>query len=161
MAEAEDLRRLTLAARASFNRLKRLAEQTHRDLGVTAPMRAVLETLAEHGPQTAPQIARRKCVSRQHIQVNADALLALGLIETRSNPTHRRSPLLAATDAGGRTFGRILEREEAVLAEVAPALRATDVAVATTVLERLSQLLDARAETQADRASETNDEVAR
>ncbi len=44
--------------RTCFNRLKSVADEMHRDLGVTASMRAVMEALADEGQQSVPEIAR-------------------------------------------------------------------------------------------------------
>ena len=56
------------------------------------------------GPSTVPALARARPVSRQHIQVLVNRLLELGLVETRKNPAHERSSLVALTRAGARRF---------------------------------------------------------
>lgn len=101
--------------RSSFNLLRALGDDLHRDLKVTAAMRAVMETLAEDGEQTVPQIARTKAVSRQHIQVNVDALLRKDLVILRDNPNHLRSPFVALTPQGRRTFTAMRHREAELL----------------------------------------------
>ena len=100
--------------RSCFNRLQAIANEMHRDLGVSAAMRAVMESLAQR-PQRVPQIARAKGVSRQRIQVNVDALLRRGLVELRDNPTHKRSPQIALTGRGRTAFVEIRRREGLVL----------------------------------------------
>jgi hypothetical protein len=52
-------------------------------------MRAVLEFLSRHGPASVPQIARRRFVTRQHIQA-----LVNGLMEQDSSHSNR-TPLIA------------------------------------------------------------------
>ena len=101
--------------RSSFNLLRALGDDLHRDLKVTAAMRAVMETLAEDGEQTVPQIARTKAVSRQHIQVNVDALLRKDLVILHDNPNHLRSPFVALTPQGRRTFTAMRHREAELL----------------------------------------------
>src|SRR5690606_18141459 len=59
---------LTRGVRACFNRLRALGDTLHEDLGITASMRSVLESLHEDGARTVPQIAKSKSVTRQHIQ---------------------------------------------------------------------------------------------
>ena len=61
-----DLEALIHLIRLAFNRLRARADALHADLGVSAGMRAVLESLAESGAQTVPDMARTKSVSRQH-----------------------------------------------------------------------------------------------
>jgi DNA-binding MarR family transcriptional regulator len=144
MTKVDKMTALTGAVRAVFNRLKALGDALHGDLEVTAAMRAVMETLADHGPMTVPQIARTKGVTRQHIQLLADALVAGGLAAVRENPAHRRSPLIALTEKGRRIFGRMRERESPIVEELATAFDARDLERASAVLVRLSALLDAR-----------------
>jgi len=130
--------------RTCFNRLKGVADEMHRDLGVNASMRAVLEALADEGEQSVPEIARGKGVSRQHIQVNVDALLRNGLVEHRENPKHKRSPLLAFTAQGAETFAEIRHREVTIIERLAHGISAEAMDAAFTALtvlnERLAQL---------------------
>ena len=101
------------------NTLKALADEMHEDLGVTASMRAVLESLADEDEQTVPQIARTKGVSRQHIQVIVDALTKGAFVVLRDNPAHKRSALVALTNRGQSTFKEIRRREQAILEKLA------------------------------------------
>lgn len=144
MTKVDKMTALTGAVRAVFNRLKALGDTLHGDLEVTAAMRAVMETLADHGPMTVPQIARTKGVTRQHIQLLADALVAAGLAAIKENPAHRRSSLIALTEKGRRTFGRMRERESPIVEELATAFDARELERASAVLVRLSELLDER-----------------
>ena len=86
--------------RLLFHALKQWAESLHETRGLTVPMRAVLELVLRIGPQTVPQMARTRGVSRQHIQQQVDALVERQLVERQDNPAHRRSPRIALTDQG-------------------------------------------------------------
>ena len=103
MSKAEKMVALTQAVRGVFNRLKALSDELHGDLDVTTAMRAVMETLSDAGPMTVPQIAKLKGVTRQHIQLLADALVDGGLASVKENPAHRRSSLITLTAALGVT----------------------------------------------------------
>ena len=70
----ETLEGLLGEVRGCFNRLKSVAERLHADLEVSAPERAVLEALDRGGTLTVPEIAMRRGVSRQHVQVIMNAL---------------------------------------------------------------------------------------
>ena len=142
--DANEVVALTREVRACFNRLRTLADALHRKLGVTAAMRAVMEALFEGGEQTVPAIARGKSVSRQHIQVLVNDLVAAGLAATRGNPADRRSPLVALTRKGQSVFARMREREKSVLAQMARALKARDVVAAVATLEALHGWLDSK-----------------
>jgi DNA-binding MarR family transcriptional regulator len=93
------------------HRLIALVEDLHRNSGVSAPQRAVLEFLDRHGPATVPSIARARGVTRQHIQTIVNELRALGLTEPQENPAHVRSPMFSLTDTGVETIEGVLERE--------------------------------------------------
>ncbi|MDA0261429.1 MAG: MarR family transcriptional regulator [Proteobacteria bacterium] len=127
--------------RRCFNQLKTLAEGLHRDLGVNPSMRAVMEALATEGGQTVPEIAKRKSVSRQHIQTIFNALQADGLVETFANPAHQRSPLCDLTARGRRVFAKITQREDIPLGRLAAAVSADGLAQARKTLGQLNQQL--------------------
>jgi len=112
------LYQLIVEIRGAFHELAALSDVMNADVGITAAMRAVIETLHESGAQTVPQIALAKNVSRQHIQVLTDALAEKLLIRFQANPGHKRSKLLALSPAGEQVFSDIRRREAAALAEL-------------------------------------------
>jgi DNA-binding MarR family transcriptional regulator len=87
------------------------AERLHGDQPITLGMRAVLEFLSGHGAAPVPDIARSRHVTRQHIQVLVNELLALRLVSLDDNPAHRRSALVRLTPAGQKAIERIKRRE--------------------------------------------------
>ena len=143
MTKSEKMTVLTQAVRSVFNRLKALGDQLHGDLEITTAMRAVMETLMA-GPMTVPQIAKLKGVTRQHIQLLADALLKAGHAIEKENPAHRRSSLIALTEKGRRAFAKMRAREELVIDEVAWEFDTQELEQATAVLRRLASRLDER-----------------
>ncbi len=149
MTKAEKMIALTSAIRAVFNRLKALGDDLHGDLEVTAAMRAVMETLSAEGAMTVPQIARLKGVTRQHIQLLADALAEAGLAAVKENPAHRRSSLIALTDKGKRTFAKMRAREVPVVANIANEFDGQDLDRATALLTRLAARLNERSKQEA------------
>ena len=100
--------------RRLFQRLRSTSEELLASTGINASQRALLEFLHRQEPQTVPQIAREKSVSRQHIQLVANELLSLKLITTTENPGHKRSNLLRLT-AKGKTLFESIQKKEAVL----------------------------------------------
>jgi DNA-binding MarR family transcriptional regulator len=142
MTSAEQAEAVTREIRACFNRMAALGDRLHRDLGVTTAMRAVMETLYENGEQTVPAIARAKRVTRQHIQMLLNRLIAAKLAATRPNPADRRSPLADLTAAGRTLFARMHEREKAVFADLTRALAGRDLDAALAALAALRAFLD-------------------
>lgn len=105
----------------------------------------VLHSLATEGPQTVPQLARARPVSRQHIQKIANELMAAGFIESVPNPAHRRSRLLAITANGRTEYERVREilrrHAEALFAGMEQSDVARSRQMLAIVLERLDELL--------------------
>ncbi|MCY1139883.1 MarR family winged helix-turn-helix transcriptional regulator [Actinoplanes sp. Pm04-4] len=113
--------------------------------GLTVGMRAVLEILAEHGPATVPAIGERLDLARQGIQRHVNDLGALGLVEIRENPAHRRSVLVGLTAAGTAKFKRIRADELGRLEAMAAECTDDEIATAVKVLRSLNRDVRRRA----------------
>lgn len=144
MSKTQKMILLTQSVRGAFNRLKLLSDALHADTDITTAMRAVMESLQSEGPQTVPQIARSKGVSRQHIQLLADSLCSDGFAAFQDNPAHKRSMLLTLTERGRKAFSKMTAREVPVIEEFASAFDTKDLETAISVLQRISELVDAR-----------------
>jgi DNA-binding MarR family transcriptional regulator len=107
----------------AFFRLSATAEIIFADLGVSGAERGVLRDLFFDGERTAPELARRKPVTRQAIQSILDDLVRKGFIRAAENPRHKRSKLYVLTQAGINVCVKIRERE---LAEIGRLLRSVD-----------------------------------
>ena len=117
-SDADELYAVIREVRRLFHRLANATHLLHQDLGVSTAQRAILEELADTGDRSVPDLARRKGVSRQHVQVVANELESAGLVEGVPNPAHQRSPLLRPTQAGQRTFDEMRSRENRLLEAV-------------------------------------------
>jgi DNA-binding MarR family transcriptional regulator len=118
--------------------------------GFTASHRGVLESLATHGPQTVPALARSRPVARQHIQVLVNDLVAMGLVETRPNPAHKRSSLVDVTTGGRRRFDAIRRAESRALKSIQLSVTATQMREIAVVLQEVSGDLSRWLSEQAD-----------
>ncbi len=143
-AHGQPLHQAILAVRRLFNALAGTAERTHAELGVTASQRAVLEILHARGPRTVPQVAREQGVSRQHIQVVVNGLLAAGLVECHDNPDHLRSPIVRLASAGARACEAIRRREARLLTELAKRIPGADLKVTLKTLDAMESGLSRR-----------------
>src|SRR5262245_44866197 len=129
---------------ALFHRLRVVAAEVHGEGELSAARRGVLTGLARLGPQTVPQMAAVRPVSRQHIQTIVDSLAADRLVETIDNPAHKRS-VLVRLSARGRTAVRdIARRESALLASLDVGVPAAEIDAATAVLKRFRTRLEER-----------------
>ena len=101
----------------------------------------ILQTLGQLGPQTVPDIARARALSRQSIQVLVNRLESQGYVEVTPNPAHKRSGLVQLTDRGRRLLVTVTEREATSLESLLPHLSRSSLAPATRLLRQLRELL--------------------
>lgn len=123
----------------------RVVEATWRAHRVTVGMRAVVAVLDDAGPSPVPEIAARLDLTRQAVQRHVNELLAIDMVATQPNPTHRRSVIVALTDRGERLWQAQHEAELEALAPMAAGCSLGDLETAARVLEALGADVLARA----------------
>ncbi|MGD8328356.1 MAG: MarR family winged helix-turn-helix transcriptional regulator [Acidobacteriota bacterium] len=128
--------------RALFHRLRHAAEQLHGGDELTAGRRGVLQSLRRDGPQTMPEMARRRPVSRQYIQTLVNDLRAGGYVEMVDNPAHKRSKLVRLTAAGKALIETMEERERGAINALQLDLSATRLRDASEVLRLVRAALE-------------------
>lgn len=104
--------------------------------------RSLVKSLGAQGPQTVPQMARARTVSRQHIQRIVDELRSEGLVERRLNPAHRSSKLVALTPKGESLLAAMDAREAELMRFLAQGLRLDRVRDATEVVRHVRARLE-------------------
>lgn len=109
---------VTWLIRRLFRGMAATANQYLAEAQLTAAHRAVMEFLYPDIELSVPDIARRYEVSRQHVQVTVNALLAKGLLRSIENPQHRRSRLIRLSAAGRNCFDEIRRDEASVIASL-------------------------------------------
>ena len=139
--KAKKLYSTILDIRLSFNLLRSWADQMHQDLGVTASMRAVMESVAGGGEKSVPDIARSRGVSRQHIQVIVNCLTKANLVKTRNNPDDKRTFLVSLTDHGRIVFDEIQKREAVELKRLSKVFDTDELDVTQNALRNLINIL--------------------
>lgn len=95
----------------AFFRLSAIAEDLFADMGLGPPERGALRDLFIEGQSAAPDLARRKGISRQAVQSTLDGLVAKRLVRTEVNPRHQRSKHYVLTQAGIEACVEIQRRE--------------------------------------------------
>lgn len=128
---------------ALFHRLRAVAAEVHRLGATSAGLRGVLRDLDRQGPQTVPQLARRRPVSRQYMQMLVRRLRSEGLVEIGENPAHRRSHLVRLTPAGRQMLETMARRETDLLRRVGSVASPEDLQVAVRVLRTVREALAA------------------
>ena len=121
------------------DRLVWIAEHIHGERGRGAARRGILRGLVRFGPQTVPELARARSVTRQNVQPVVNGLVREGLIAPEPNPRHRRSPRFGATGEG-RSLVAAWDRDDArVLAVMSKGLSRRDLAVAIRMLRAVRE----------------------
>ena len=133
---------IVVATLSSFFRLRALGERTGAVSETGAGIWGLFRSLELGGPQTVPQLARARPVSRQHIQTMVNQLAENGLVELIDNPAHRRSKLVRLTDAGRARFSELDAKIKALAAELAIEIDEDDLATAARVMVALSVRLE-------------------
>ncbi len=114
--------------------------------GLTHPEWRVLMRLARHDSVEMRQLARMSLMDKAAISRSIDILIAKGLAERHTDPTHAKRRIVAVTPAGRRTMRKVLPlalREQAVLLRL---LGTEERVVLDKVLTRLTgALLDSAA----------------
>ncbi|MEO8028353.1 MAG: helix-turn-helix domain-containing protein [Bryobacteraceae bacterium] len=114
-----------------FHRLRNWSGDLHEEGEME---RSLLFGIDRDGPQTVPDLARARGVSRQHVQVAVNALEKQGILKRVANPTHQRSMLVRLTLDGKK-------RTDALLGSEAVALAEFDLGVSAKEIEGVAQTL--------------------
>ncbi len=138
---ANEIETLLDEVRLLYHRMVQVADEIHRDEPVTLGMRAVMEFLLKNGPTTVPDIARRRFVTRQHIQTLVNALQAGDFITFKNNPSHKRSFLVSLTGKGTRLIRSMRRREERLYRDIDLRKHKSQLAQAARVLKEVRQAL--------------------
>lgn len=103
----------------------------------------LLRSLKDEGPQTVPALARSRPVTRQHIQMLADAMAEDGLVAFKPNPAHKRSRLVTMTAKGEQVYEALARKLAAMSDALAADMDARKLANAAEALAQLVAKLDA------------------
>ena len=109
---------VTWLVRRLFRAMAARADEYLADAELSAADRAIMEFLYPQRALSVPDIARRYNVSRQHVQVTVNALIAKKLLHSGANPKHKRSRLIQLSEKGRDCFDKIRGHEVAVIEQV-------------------------------------------
>ncbi|CAM5518254.1 MarR family transcriptional regulator OS=Streptomyces alboniger OX=132473 GN=CP975_18650 PE=4 SV=1 [Streptomyces alboniger] len=129
------------------------SEELARPAGLTAAWWQVLGAVLRE-PLPVAGIARAMGITRQSVQRVADLLVREGLAEYAPNPAHRRAKLLRPTDAGRAAVARTEPGHADLAGWLSAALGERELSETVRVLERLSEVLGALSEPDAEPVTE-------
>lgn len=134
-ATAEDVLELSVAVIEFYFRIEAITEATAGFASAGGEW-GVLRSLVKEGPQTVPEMARTRPVSRQHCQTICNALEAQGLVEFVENPKHKRSKLVRPTKKGRDRFQSMKKQFLGAAGAYAHLFTADEIKLATDVCHR-------------------------
>jgi len=140
-ASAENVLDLSVAVIEFYFRVEALTEAT-AGFATAGGEWGMLRMLVKDGPQTVPDMARSRPVSRQHCQTTANALEAQGLVEFIDNPKHKTSKLVRATKKGRDRFQSMRKQFLSAAGVYAPLFTASEVTAATDVCRRARDMIE-------------------
>ena len=105
-------------ARVFYHSLVQVSEHLHGPESISLGMRAVLEFLELNGPETVPNMARNRRVTRQRIQTLTNTLLSQNLVQSIDNPATKRSPLIKLTPGGKKLIRSMRKKESSILKSI-------------------------------------------
>ncbi len=131
-----ELNRLIAETRGFFHDLEEVSEIILARHDLSPQERRLMMTLRKHRRSTVPQLARKRDVSRQYVQVTMNDLAERGLVVFRDNPDHKRSRLLELTPEGEERIREIMAREGEAMQRLAGGLTPYEVREAVEVLQK-------------------------
>jgi DNA-binding MarR family transcriptional regulator len=127
---------------ALFYRLRFVAEQIHQQGETSGPKRGLLKSLERLGPQTVPQMARIRPVSRQYIQTIVNQLHAGGYVTYLENPAHKRSPLIQLNQKGNDLLKAMSRREGELLSQLKITLSQKELDQSASLLRKVRLIFE-------------------
>lgn len=112
------LQTVYIETEALYQQSSAFLEQIYHQGALSLGRRNVLLRLKSLGPQTVPEMARAKSVSRQYIQKLVNQLLEEGYVEYAEDSTHKRSRLVQLTPRGSDYMAVMVEREIRIVKEM-------------------------------------------
>lgn len=149
MEHTQHLYQIIWQSRPLMQAAEDLVAQGLQGTGLSVRTRAVMEMLLQFGPLTVPDLAQKLEIQRQYVQQMVNETLHEGLTQRQTNPRHKRSPLIALTDAGHEMIAQVIANEETVVAGLATGFNPQD--VETTL--RVTQALVAKLKTAKQKAA--------
>lgn len=113
-----ELEKVLGEAVALYHRLRIVADEVHHQGEMTSGKGGVLAGLYRFGPQTVPQMARARPVSRQYIRTLVNMLADDGLVEFIDNPAHKRSRLVSLTKRGEVFVDEMIKKQKRLFSKI-------------------------------------------
>jgi len=135
------LRALLAEVAALANQLRKTRVIIPRQNNAPTGGWTILQDLDHLGPQTVPDLARSRGLSRQNIQIQVNRLESQAYVAVAPNPAHKRSGLVELTDRGRALLATLTEREASSLEGLLAHVPQARLVPAARLLHRVRELL--------------------
>ena len=119
--------------------LSKIMDRIHTKAGFNTSQKKIMQTLDNIGPTTVPDIAASLGVSRQFVQTVCNDLLALGLLNFKDNPRHKRSKIASLTNQGVIAFRKACQNENMIIEEALPDIETDRIKDAHALLHHIKK----------------------
>ena len=123
--------------RRLFRALSQKSSENLVEFGISVADRAVMEFLYPDKALSVPDIAELYKVSRQHVQATVNSLLECGLVETKVNPHHKRSPFIMLNPKGRQLFCLVMKKDEELIEQLFSHISESDVQITKQTLRSI------------------------
>ncbi len=134
---------LSLSVVDFYHCLKKARNQFHRE-ELPDPKWNVISILEHLGPQTVPQMARSRKLSRQAIQTTVNLLHKDGYVDFVENPAHKKSALVYLTPKGSSLSDEMNRRERKLISKIELDISSGEMLKAAKVIQSLKTFFESR-----------------
>ena len=127
-----------------FHRLRWEAQELYQLGALSSGLVGVLKSLQGLGPQTVPQMARARPVSRQYIQSLVNDLAAKDYVKFIDNPAHKRSSLVRLTRRGEARLEAVARLESKMFGGMKVDIAEKDLREAENVLRNIREFFESK-----------------
>ena len=140
-ADGETLHNLFKALHGASKAIESIEESVHQSCGLTGGQAKNLSHLILDGSMTISDLAYKRGVSRQSVQVAVSTLIDHGYVCLKDNPRHKKAKLVHVTESGLAQFFTAQETEHKILQNLFPDISIEDSEVAIHVLHIIRETI--------------------
>ena len=140
-ADGETLHNLFKALYGASKAVESIEESVHQSCGLTGGQAKNLSHLILDGAMTISDLAYKRGVSRQSVQVAVSTLLDHGYVCLKDNPRHKKAKLVHVTESGHAQFLAAQKIEHKILQNAFPDINIEDSEVTIRVLHMIRETI--------------------
>ncbi|WP_421900790.1 MarR family winged helix-turn-helix transcriptional regulator [Maridesulfovibrio sp.] len=141
-ADGEMLHEFFKAIYGAWKSVEEVEESIHMESGMSRAQKINLAHLISAGPMTVSDLAFKRGVSRQSVQVGVGSMVEQGYVQLIENPRHKKAKLVQVTSHGRELYELSEKAENEIIEKAFPKFAAEDVSNATSLLNMVREKLE-------------------